>query len=829
VVDNGAIMEHKSFSQALSLFESLADNAPVLIWMAGPDMRCNFFNKRWLQFTGHDLGEELVKGWTANIHPQDVKQVVGAFNYAFNLHTDFSVRFRMKRWDGQYRWFLSNASPYWLPSGEFAGYISSCVDVTDSVSEVLRLEEQNYLTKTIADNATVGLFLLDSSLNCTFMNASAEMITGYGQSELVGQPISKLLHPVLKHTDLVSANVPLTSLEEVIANKEIVRDMEQNFIRKNGKELVAMCATCPIIHKDVFAGAVLEIRDITEQRAAQAEVQKNEERFKALIENSSDVVALMDPAGVCLYVSPSAQRVLGYRVDELQGKNSFRLVHPADVEFAQSEFAELLMEPNGHRTIEIRLRHRNGSWRWVEAVGSNLLTDPNIRSAVVNFRDITDRKEAQEKADYQYFHDSLTDLPNRNYFTEQMSRMLELTPNQSFGVMIVDLDRFKMINESLGHSIGDRMIQEVGLRLMNMLEENQILARLGGDEYGVLLPTIQRQEEIGHMCGRILEALKPAFRFEQHELFITPSIGISVYPNDGRDASTLLKNADSALYRAKEMGRNNFQYYNPSMNATTFQQLAMENTLRTALENKEFLVYYQPQIDIATGKIIQVEALVRWMHPDLGLTFPGEFIGIAEATGLIQPIGEWVLAKACEDTKKLHDIGYQVSVAVNMSMRQLRQRHLVRGIRRIISESGLKPEFVEFELTESVLVENSHVTYNALLQLRKDGIRFAIDDFNTGYSSLNYIKKYPIDSLKIDQSFVRGIPHQEKDTAIANSVINLAHSLGLSVTAEGVERADQIRFLADRGCNKAQGYMYRAPIPYQELVKMLENQKQRLL
>ncbi|MBX4187644.1 MAG: EAL domain-containing protein, partial [Candidatus Doudnabacteria bacterium] len=453
---------------------------------------------------------------------------------------------------------------------------------------------------------------------------------------------------------------------------------------------------------------------------------------------------------------------------------------------------------------------------------SNLLNDENVNAIVVNFRDVTEKKIAEEKALYQNYHDSLTDLPNRNYYTERLGTFIVDDKKKLFGVMLIDLDRFKMINESLGHSIGDRLIQEVSLRLANSLDESDMLARLGGDEYGIVLGNITKEEEIGQTCSRILEALKPAFHMDAHELYITPSIGISVYPYDGEDVSTLLKNADSALYRAKEMGRNNFQYYNPSMNATAFQQLAMENTLRKALENNEFLVYYIPQIDIITGEIIQVEALIRWMHPDLGLTFPDEFIPIAETTGLIQPIGEWVLRTACEDVKGWIKYGHDIGLSVNLSARQLRQRHLIRNIRRIISDVGFDSNKLEFELTESVLVENSHALYNTMIQLQRDGIKFAIDDFTTGHSSLDYVKKFPIHSLKVSHAFMKGIPLKEKDTAIANAVINLTRSLGLVVTAEGVERHDQLRFLKDRGCNKAQGYLFSPPIPAGQMLQLLD-------
>lgn len=544
--------------------------------------------------------------------------------------------------------------------------------------------------------------------------------------------------------------------------------------------------------------------------------------FRTIVEKSNDVVCLLDLKGEILYVSPPVTRVLGHDPEFSSSRNAFEYVHPADLEYIQTEFNNFIIEDRKVLMVEARVQHSNGSWRWVEGVCTNLLSDPEISAIVVNFRDISERKNAVEKSKYQYYHDSLTDLPNRNYFTQKVTEMIESRGDQVLGVVIIDLDRFKLINESLGHAIGDRLIQEVGLRLATCLENGDFLARLGGDEFGLILSNIEKPENIGFICRKILACFKPAFIFENHSLFISPSLGISVYPQDGRDVCDLLKNTDSALYRAKELGRNNFQYYNKSMNALTFQKLAMENTLRSALDRKEFIVYYQPQIDVKTGKIVQVEALTRWMHPEFGLTFPEQFISIAETTGLIQPIGDWVFRQACLDVKKWQGMGFDLDLAVNLSTQQLRQKHITRLIRKALADTGFDPNKLELELTESILMEESPAFYSTMVQLKKDGVRFALDDFNTGYSSLNYIKRFPIDILKIDKSFVKGLPLNEKDSAIANAIINLSHSLGMQVVAEGVERIEQLKFLQFRNCDKAQGYLFSPAVTADELLGLLE-------
>ncbi|HYC79587.1 MAG TPA: EAL domain-containing protein [Candidatus Binatia bacterium] len=813
--------QKNTYSDAVNLFQAMADNAPVMIWMAGSDMLCNFLNQRWLEYTGRTKEQGIGNGWIESVHPDDLEYCLKIYQDAFSSRKEFSIKYRMRSADGEYRWFLDNGSPFYLPNGDFAGYIGSCVDVNDSIVEISSLEKQNVLIRSITDTATVALFLVDRKNGCTFMNPAAEKITGYSLSEVKGKSIHEVLHyKKIDGSFFPEAECPM---HQALGNLEQMKDYKTHYLKKNGEFFPAVCTASPIVDKGELIGTVLEMRDISEQEASQKLIQRTEDRFKALIENSSDVISLIDISGNSIYTSPSVKRVLGYDVEGFGSQNGFDYVHPADLNFVLEMYKDLIAEPNKTTIAEVRVKHADGSWRWIETVSTNLLQDPNIEAVVVNFRDITERKVAEEKANYTHYHDTLTDLPNRNYFTEKITELTASDPNKLFGLMIIDLDRFKMINESLGHAIGDRMIQEVSLRLANCLEDSDTLARLGGDEYGILLCNIMREEEIGQTCSKILEALKPAFRFDEHsELYITPSIGISVHPYDGKDTSTLLKNADSALYRAKEMGRNNFQYYNPSMNATTFQQLAMENTLRKALENGEFLVYYIPQIDLKTGKIIQVEALIRWMHPDLGLTFPDEFIPIAETTGLIQPIGEWVLRTACKDVKEWQKYGHDIGLSYNLSARQLRQRHLIRNIRKALSDTGFNPAHLECELTESVLVDNSHALYNTMVMLQKDGVKFTIDDFTTGHSSLNYIKRFPVYSLKVSHTFMKGIPMNEKDSAIANAIINLSQSLGLIVTAEGVERYDQLRFLQEQGCHKAQGYLFSPPVPADELLALLD-------
>jgi len=391
-------------------------------------------------------------------------------------------------------------------------------------------------------------------------------------------------------------------------------------------------------------------------------------------------------------------------------------------------------------------------------------------------------------------------------------------------VLFVDLDRFKTIIDTLGHAVGDRLLRGVAERLRGCLEDGDTLARLGGDEFVVLLPQIHRADKAVRLAQKMLEVLKPSFHFGNHELHITTSIGIALYPYDGEDPDTLLKNADTALYRAKEQGRNNYQLYTPAMNARAFERLALENSLRKALERREFQLHYQPQVSLQTGRVTGMEALLRWQHPDLGLVYPAEFIPLAEETGLIVALGEWGIRTACIQNQAWQRAGLPpMSVAVNLSARQFQHHNLVETIDRILKETQMDPRWLELEITETIAMQNADYTIVVLRELKGMGIQISMDDFGTGYSSLSYLKKFPIDTLKIDQSFVRDMTTDASDAAIAKAVIILAHSLKLKVVAEGVESSEQESFLREYECDAYQGFLFSNPLPaplFENLVRL---------
>ena len=436
------------------------------------------------------------------------------------------------------------------------------------------------------------------------------------------------------------------------------------------------------------------------------------------------------------------------------------------------------------------------------------------------------RKVAEDRLRYIATHDSLTDLPNRSLFNERLRHALHQGTryNRGIAVMFIDIDRFKVVNDSLGHSAGDRLLQDCAKRLTECLRESDTVARLGGDEFVVMVENFTAPKDAIAVAQKVLTGLAKPFFVDGQEFLMSASIGISIFPGDGEDAETLLKNADIAMYRAKDQGRNNYQFYSAQMNKHTFERLAMESSLRRAIDRNEFLLHYQPKLDLRTGAIAGVEALVRWQHPEWGMVSPAQFIPLAEETGLIVQIGEWVLKTACEQNKRWRDQGIPpMRVAVNLSARQFTQKTLLSDVARIIAQSGLNPDCLELEITESLVMHNPEGAAETLHKLKDMGISLSIDDFGTGYSSLAYLKRFPIDCVKIDRSFIKDIPTEADDMAITNGIIALGHSLRLKVIAEGVETKEQQDFLRSNGCDEMQGFLFSKPLPAEQVTALLKS------
>lgn len=447
-------------------------------------------------------------------------------------------------------------------------------------------------------------------------------------------------------------------------------------------------------------------------------------------------------------------------------------------------------------------------------------------------RDISEFRNEEHEIDNLLNYDFLTGLPTRSLFSKQLENSIEMAEESGelVVVLFIDLDNFKKVNDSLGHAMGDRLLSRVAQKLRGFLPEEDFLARLSGDEFGVIMNNINNITEISNLLENLIEDFSDPFKITdpegyESEIFMTLSIGAAVYPDDSENLEQLIKNSETAKNKVKENGKNHYRFYSNEMNEEVLQDLELEAKLRHAIDNEEFVLYYQPQIDLENNKVFGVEALIRWEDKDLGLVSPGKFIPLAERTGLIIPIGDWVLEEACKEAKEFHEAGYpDLKMGINLSARQFADTNLVEKVSNILSETGLKPAKLELEITESVIMKDVKQSVQKLIQLKELGVKFSIDDFGTGYSSLNYLKEFPIGTLKIDRSFVDQIPSDKDDTAIVKSIIDLAHNLNLNVIAEGVENTEHLKFLEENDCDRIQGYYFGRPMSKGELINFLDNE-----
>lgn len=571
------------------------------------------------------------------------------------------------------------------------------------------------------------------------------------------------------------------------------------------------------LYRDAQRATALSQRAITLHREA-------EERFRLLLDGIRDyAIFMLASDGSIATWNAGAESLLGYREEEILGR-AFEMIYAGPVERpGEAARALCLSEIEGRFNSVSRCRRRNGTDFIADLVVTPL---PGERSRPRGYAcvigDITEHFEAEARVRYLAHHDVLTGLPNRTLFMERLHTALTRAAEHGtqLALMFLDLDRFKYINDTLGHGIGDLLLQKVTDRLRTSLDEPTLLARLGGDEFTVILENLPAREAAAHMAEHIGNQFGLPFQVGDHELFVSSSIGITVFPEDGVRAEDLIKNADVAMYRAKEAGKNNYKFFEPEMHARAYDRLALEIGLRHALARGELVLHYQPQLETRSRELVCVEALLRWEHPELGLLAPDEFLTLLEETGLIVPIGQWVLETACADLVAFRNAGAKISMAVNLSNRQLPQRDLTQKVKELIRRMNFDPRTLELELTETQLMENTQRSIEMIQELKAAGVTFSIDDFGTGYSSLSYLKRFPIDKLKIDRSFVRDLTTDPDDAGIASAIIALAHSLGIKVVAEGVETEEQLGFLRERRCDCVQGFLLGRPVSRDEFLRL---------
>jgi diguanylate cyclase (GGDEF)-like protein/PAS domain S-box-containing protein len=650
-------------------------------------------------------------------------------------------------------------------------------------------------------------------INEAFLTAS-----GYARDELVGHRVGQL--------PIFSDRTQLRSATQRVLAAGSYQNFEFNFVTKSGEEIPAL-VSATVVELEGKKSLVCIAKDNRVQRETEAKLRGSEAKFRGAFENAPIGMLLVDLQGRIQQANHFALDTLAYPETELVGAHISRLVPAEDRPALRDTFQRLVQRSGNVTRSERRLVSQTGVeiWTTFHIVLQRAETGAPLYF-IIQLADITDLKHSQARMERMAFYDTLTDLANRRLFGNRLEQSIQhsLRAGTRAALLYLDLDQFKRVNDTLGHEAGDELLREVARRLTECVRKEDTVARPGGDEFAILLYEIGAPSDAGSVAEKILEQLRRPVTISGHQLVVTTSIGITIIPDDSEEANILTKNADLAMYRAKERGRNNYQYFSEEMNTLAQKRLKTENELRMALEQEQFELFYQPKVDIRDNRIVGVEALIRWHHPERGLLTPDQFIGVAEETGAIVGIGSWVIRQACLAARDLSaKTGEALQAGVNISPRQFRDPNLIRTIRRCIREAEIQPGQLELEITETMLMEDAEAALFTIERLRELGVRIAIDDFGTGYSSLNYLKRFPIDTVKIDRSFVMEIPTSHDDMAITTAVIAMAHRLELEVVAEGIETLEQLAFLAEQQCEYGQGYLFSRPVPISEVAKLLDS------
>lgn len=743
------------------------------------------------------------------IHSQDQERVLAEFRRRCCDNKSSCSEYRIWAADGRLVWLRDEARTVQPDSNRPRLLLGVLRDVTEHKCTVRQLACAEAEWIQAMERFAHAILQLDMDRRLVRANSAFYRMLGIDSASSVGQYFADLVYP-----EGEQSNCRICQALE--ARREGVFTMEPDDAgNPTGRPLEV---TLKLVHDSsgIATGMVMVLNDLTRIRQTEQRLRQSATVF----ENTADGVIITDADNNIIDVNRAFTEITGYGREEVLGKNPRILRSQChDKNFYQALWNTLNTTGKWHG--EIWNRRKDGSIypEWLTI--SNVHEEGGKRTNYVAvFADISAVKRSQEQMEHLAHHDALTGLPNRLLFNDRLSHALNHAQRNRLmlAVTFLDLDRFKNINDSLGHQVGDALLKQVAKVLVRSVRQEDTVARIGGDEFILLLENVHEVKDAMVAAEKLMLALNEPFTLEGQEIHVAASMGISLYPRDGVDASTLLRNADAAMYRAKEGGRNAYQFYTRELTQNAIERVVVENSLRRALDQDELTLFYQPQIDLHTGHIIGIEALVRWQHPELGIVSPAKFIPVAEDCGLIHGIGDWVLRTACAQATRWLKKGLNFGhIAVNVAGRQLQRGGIVNTVRTALNESGLPFPMLELEVTENFIMREAEHAIHQLEALRELGVVLAIDDFGTGYSSLSYLKRLPINKLKIDQSFVRDIPEDPNDIAISNAVIALGHSLQMTVIAEGVETSEQVQFLKEAGCHEAQGYFYSMPLSSEKM------------
>ncbi len=680
-------------------------------------------------------------------------------------------------------------------------------------SQTLALPIGEERFRALTEHASDMIAVLDAANIVRYASPSTHNVLGYAPDELEGRPATTFVDP----DDLAQAR---TTFATHLREPGSVRRIEFRVRHKDGSWRMTETIANNRLHDPAVRGIVLNCRDITDRKQAEEALRASEERHRALAEHATDLVAVVDEGGIIRYASPSYARILGYPPEMLEGAEALALVHPDDIARVREDIARRVAE-GGVGYAEYRVRHADGSWRTIEVTTNNRLHDPAILGIIATARDVTARRAGEELLQHQALHDALTGLPNRALLNDRLAHALAVAAREraSLALFLMDLDRFKEVNDTLGHDAGDDLLCEVGRRVQGALRASDTVARLGGDEFAMLLPGADAVSAT-EAARKLLSTLVEPVTLHEQVVIVGGSVGIALYPDHGENAAALLRHADVAMYAVKR-GGGGYAVYNPDHDRHTPRRLTLIGALHRAIARDELRLHYQPMIDVTGRRVRMVEALARWQHPELGLLPPEQFIPLAEQTGLIVPLTRWVLDTAVRQVRAWRDDGLDLGVAVNLSARTLRDPELPETIAGLLQVHGVSADKLRVELTESMVMADPPTAVEVLTRLSQLGVRVAIDDFGTGYSSLTHLKRLPVDEIKIDRSFVTNMTTDSDDATIVASTIGLGHSLGLRFVAEGVEDERTWQALEALNCDGAQGFYVSHALPADELARWL--------